>query len=91
MVTITVFGVSYVTQQLGLPKTVILNGLVCAAALELITIPLFGYLSDRFGRRPLFFSGCLFTIIAAFPLFSLLDTRDPTIIALIVAVAVRFG
>lgn len=91
VVTITVFGVSYVTQQLGLPKTVILNGLVCAAALELITIPLFGYLSDRFGRRPLFFCGCLFTIIAAFPLFTLLDTRDPTLIALTVAVAVSFG
>jgi MFS transporter, MHS family, shikimate and dehydroshikimate transport protein len=91
VVTITVFGVSYVTQHLGLPKTVILNGLICAAALELITIPLAGYLSDRFGRKPLFFAGCLFAIVAAFPLFMLFDTRDPTIIAITVAIAVSLG
>lgn len=91
VVTITVFGVSYVTQHLGLPKTVILNGLICAAALELITIPLAGYLSDRLGRKPLFFAGCLFAIFAAFPLFMLFDTRDPTIIAITVAIAVSLG
>ncbi|EFC2195458.1 MHS family MFS transporter (plasmid) [Escherichia coli] len=91
VVTITVFGVSYVTQHLGLPKTVILNGLICAAVLELFTIPLAGYLSDRFGRRPLFFAGCIFAVLAAFPLFMLFDTRDPTIIAITVAVAVSLG
>lgn len=91
VVTITVFGASYITQHLGLPKTVILNGLICAAILELVTIPLAGWLSDRFGRRPLFFAGCLFTIAAAFPLFILFDTRDPTIIAITIAIAVSLG
>ncbi|TCV92656.1 MFS transporter [Biostraticola tofi] len=91
VVSITVFGASYVTTQLGLPKSVILHGLIWAAVLELVTIPLFGLLSDRFGRRPLFFFGCIFAIGAAFPLFMLLDTRDPTLIALTVAIAVSLG
>jgi MHS family shikimate/dehydroshikimate transporter-like MFS transporter len=87
----TIVSISYVTQHLGLPRSVILNGLLCAAALELITIPLFGWLSDLYGRRLMFIIGCLFTIVFAFPLFALLDTRDPLIIAATIAVAVSLG
>lgn len=87
----TIVSISYVTQHLGLPRSVILNGLLCAAALELLTIPLFGWLSDLYGRRLMFIIGCLFTIVFAFPLFALLDTRDPLIIAATIAVAVSLG
>ncbi|WP_238185302.1 MFS transporter, partial [Methylobacterium trifolii] len=75
----------------GLPRGVVLNGILIAAIIELFTIPAFGWLSDRFGRRPLFVAACLFSIVFAFPLFQLLDTRDPTIIALTIAVALSFG
>ncbi|RAR54258.1 MHS family shikimate/dehydroshikimate transporter-like MFS transporter [Paraburkholderia unamae] len=87
----TIVTISYVTIHLGLPKSVILNGLLWAAALELLTIPLFGHLSDRFGRRTMFLIGCTFSILFAFPLFHLLDTRDPVIIAMTIAVAVSLG
>ena len=87
----TVVMISYVTIHLGLPKSVILNGMLLAAAVELITIPMFGWLSDLYGRRTMFFIGCLFSIVFAFPMFHLLDTRDPTIIALTIAFAVSFG
>lgn len=88
---VTVFSISYVTGQLGLPRSVILNGILIAAVIELFTIPVFGWLSDRFGRRTLFVAACLFSIAFAFPLFQLLDTRDPTVITLTVAVALSFG
>lgn len=88
---VTVFSISYVTGQLGLPRSVILNGILIAAIIELFTIPLFGWLSDRYGRRTLFVVACLFSIVFAFPLFQLLDTRDPTVITLTVAVALSFG
>lgn len=88
---VTVFSISYVTGQLGLSRSVILNGILIAAVIELFTLPLFGWLSDRYGRRPLFVAACLFSIAFAFPLFTLLDTRDPTIITLTVAVALSFG
>lgn len=88
---VTVFSISYVTGQLGLPRSVILNGILIAAIIELFTIPVFGWLSDRYGRRTLFVVACLFSIVFAFPLFQLLGTRDPTVITLTVAVALSFG
>jgi MHS family shikimate/dehydroshikimate transporter-like MFS transporter len=88
---VTVFSISYVTGQLGLSRGVILNGILIAAIIELFTIPVFGWLSDRYGRKTLFVAACLFSIAFAFPMFTLLDTRDPTIITLTVAVALSFG
>lgn len=88
---VTVFSISYVTGQLGLSRGVILNGILVAAVIELFTIPAFGWLSDRYGRKTLFVVACLFSIAFAFPMFKLLDTRDPTIITLTVAVALSFG
>ncbi|SFH91329.1 MFS transporter [Methylobacterium brachiatum] len=88
---VTVFSISYVTGQLGLSRSVILNGILVAAVIELFMIPVFGYLSDRYGRKTLFIAACLFSIAFAFPMFTLLDTRDPTVITLTVAVALSFG
>ncbi|TXN03802.1 MHS family MFS transporter [Methylobacterium sp. WL64] len=88
---VTVFSISYVTGQLGLSRSVILNGILVAAVIELFTIPVFGWLSDRYGRKTLFIAACLFSVAFAFPMFKLLDTRDPTIITLTVAVALSFG
>ncbi|MGF6768549.1 MHS family shikimate/dehydroshikimate transporter-like MFS transporter [Paraburkholderia sp. GAS199] len=91
VVVLTVFAISYVTGHLGLSKDVILNAVVMAALLELVTIPMFGWLSDRLGRRIIFIAGCVFTIGFAFPLFMLLDTRDPLTIAITVVIAVNLG
>ena len=88
---VTVFAISYVTGRLGLPRGVILNGILISAVIQLFTMPTFGWLSDRYGRRILFVAACLFSIAFAFPLFWLINTRDTTIIALTVAIAASFG
>jgi MHS family shikimate/dehydroshikimate transporter-like MFS transporter len=88
---LTVFCIAYVTGTLRLPGTVIINGILLAGTVELFTMPLAGWLSDRAGRRPIYIAGTLFSIVAAFPLFWLLDTRDPLTIALTVAVALSLG
>jgi MHS family shikimate/dehydroshikimate transporter-like MFS transporter len=87
----SVFAISYVTGSLGLPRSVILNGLLWASFVALFSIPLFGWMSDRVGRKTMFYASCVFAILFAFPFFSLLDTRDPTIITLTIVVAISFG
>jgi MHS family shikimate/dehydroshikimate transporter-like MFS transporter len=88
---LTVFAVVYATTKLGLAKPLMLNAISLAALLELLTIPLFGHLSDIFGRRSLYFAGVAFTIIFAFPLFWLLDMRTPGIVIMTVIIALNLG
>lgn len=86
-----VFILSYATQHLGMARATILNGVMLSSFVALFSIPLFGWLSDRFGRRTLFFLSCLFCAGFAFPMFALLETRDPMIVSLTVIVAISFG
>jgi MHS family shikimate/dehydroshikimate transporter-like MFS transporter len=88
---LTIFIVVYATGQLGLPRTLLLNAIFVAALVEVVTIPLFGWLSDHVGRRIFYFLGTLFTAAFAFPLFWLLGTKDPLIVIATVTVALSFG
>jgi len=86
-----VFVISYATSQLGLPRSTILNGLFWASFVALFTIPVFGWLSDRVGRKVMFYASCIFSMLFAFPMFWLLQTRDPTIVTLTVVIAISCG
>jgi MFS transporter, MHS family, shikimate and dehydroshikimate transport protein len=86
-----VFAISYVTGKLGLPRAVILNALLLSAVLALPAIPTFGWLSDRIGRKAMFYASCLFAIAFAFPMFWLFDTKEPLIITVAVVAAIIFG
>lgn len=88
---LTVFIVVHATNNLQLPKSLILDGILYAALVEVITIPLFGLLSDKVGRRPMYIWGALFTVALAFPLFSLLETKDSAIIIGVMIVALSLG
>jgi MHS family shikimate/dehydroshikimate transporter-like MFS transporter len=88
---LTVFVVVYATSKLGLPKPLMLDAVLYAALLELISLPLFGWLADSIGRRPLYILGALFTILFAFPLFWMLESRSTALIFTAVMIAMNFG
>ncbi|MGC1562588.1 MAG: MFS transporter [Bradyrhizobium sp.] len=88
---LTVFIVFYASSRLALPRAVMLDAVLYAALLEMLTIPLFGLLSDRIGRKALYIAGAIFSALFAFPLFSLLETRDTTIITLTIALAMSLS
>ena len=76
------FAVVYGVDKLGLTKSLILNSITVAAVLEMCTIPLFGYLSDRFGRRLWYLIGCALMLAFAFPYFLLLNSGSTVLIVL---------
>ncbi len=86
----TVFVVTYGLDKVGMDKTLILNAITIGAIVELFTIPLFGSLSDRFGRRGWYLIGCVLMAAFAFPYFLLMNSRSSGlfILAVVLSLAV---
>ena len=88
---LTGFVLSYVTAELGLAENVGLVGVLIAATISLVTVPLFGVLSDRVGRKPLYLFGSVFLLLFSFPFFWLLNTGVTPLIWLAIVLAVNLG
>jgi len=88
---LTVFVVVYATTRLGLAKQMMLDAVMYAALLELVSLPLFGWLADKIGRQPLYILGAVFTILFAFPLFWMLESKSTALIFAAVMIAMNFG
>jgi len=86
-----VFSISYVTTKLAMPRSVIINAIFLSAVVALMVIPVFGWLSDKIGRKTMFYASSLFSMAFAFPMFWLLDTRDPLTVTLTIIAAITFG
>ncbi len=69
------FVLTYGTQQLKLDRSGLLTDTLIAAALGLVSVPLFGYLSDRIGRRLMYGIGIVCTGAVRVPV--LRSARDP--------------
>src|SRR5918911_1225432 len=78
----SVFILDYATRTLGLPRPTILLGVALASALELFTIPAFGVISDRTGRRPIYLVGTVLLIILAYPYFLMIQTGSTVLVVL---------
>ena len=83
---LTVFIINYSTAMLGLSRQVILNAIVYAAIVEFVTLPLAGWLSDVYGRKALYLTGAVASVVVAFPFFWLFETKNVTVITLTVIV-----
>lgn len=84
------FVLSYGTDHLGLSKDSLLNDVLVAAALGLVSIPLFGHLSDRIGRRRMYGIGIVCIAAFAFPYYGLLNTKSSGLILLAVVLSLVF-
>jgi MFS family permease len=86
---VNTFALSYMVNTLKVPALVGTLGVVVAAGSSVFTIPLWGRLSDRIGRRPVFIGGAIFSALFVFPFFLLLGTREPALI--ITAMGLAYG
>ena len=87
----TTFVLAYATEQVKVTKETVLGGVLLAAAIDLVAIPAFGWLSDRFGRRPVYMFGAAFSALFVVPFFLLVGTGRPWLIALALVVGVAVG
>lgn len=87
----TVFVLVYATQQVHMDRQIVLTALIIAATIELVAIPLYGALSDRIGRRPVYLFGAISTAVFAYPTFMLLDTGSPWLVRLALFLGLILG
>jgi MFS family permease len=86
----TVFVLTYGTAHLKLTRGDLLNYTLVAAALGLISVPFFGYLSDLVGRKLVYGIGIVCTALYAFPYFGLLDTKTAGLVLLAIVLSLVF-
>lgn len=68
------FVVTYLTQMVGVSESIAMLVVLISAALMILLIPFFGSLSDKIGRRPVYFGGAVGALIWAFAFFPLLES-----------------
>jgi metabolite-proton symporter len=84
------FVLTYGTRQLGLPRDQLLTSTLVAAAVGLVSVPLFGHVSDLIGRRRMYAIGVVLTGLFAFPYFALLNTRSGVLVLVAIVVSLIF-
>lgn len=84
------FVLTYVV-GLGLSEGIGLTGVLLSAAFGMCTLPLFGALSDRVGRRPVYMGAAVFLILYAFPYFWLLNTEVRPLVWLAIVLSYAVG
>lgn len=77
---------TYVTRQLGLPASFVLGAVLIGAVVHLVTTPMWGAVSDRVGRRPVYLFGAVGVGVWAFAFFFLVDTSNFALAAVAVTV-----
>jgi MFS family permease len=84
----TTFVISYGTTTLGMERGLMVNATLIAAVVQIGVILVIGRISEKVGPGRMTFYGGLVTAAAAFPLFWLIDTRNPAAIILAVTLGI---
>src|SRR6516165_3894031 len=84
------FIFTYGMKVVGASRDFLLVVMLIASFFSFFTIPFFGYLSDRIGRKQIYILGAVATGIFAFAYYAMLDTAIPGLILLATLVAYFF-
>jgi len=76
----TAFIFSYGIETLHVSRNFLLTAVLSASVLSFVSIPLFGHLSDRIGRKTMYMIGAAVTGVFGFVDFAMLNTGSETLI-----------
>jgi len=83
----TTYVITYATTVLGFGRGVVLNMVMTMAVVSCLANPLFGHLSDVYGRKTITAIGCVIMIVFPFVYFGLLDTRSLPLVFLAIVIS----
>ncbi|MEA2831959.1 MAG: hypothetical protein QOG66_161 [Methylobacteriaceae bacterium] len=83
----TAFIFSYGIETLHMSRNFLLTAVLSASLLSFLSIPFFGHLSDRIGRKTMYMIGAAVTGIFGFAYFAMLNTGSATIIFIAVVIS----
>jgi len=70
----TAFVFSYATGELHVTRNFLLAAVLCASFVSFFSIPVFGHISDRIGRRRMYLAGAIVTGLFGFAYFGMLES-----------------
>ena len=76
----TAFIFAYAVSTLHMSRNLILAAVMVAAAVSFISIPLFGHISDRIGRKKMYLIGAALLGLFGFLYFAMVDTAIPSMV-----------
>jgi metabolite-proton symporter len=76
----TAFVFAYGTSALKMPRDLLVTAVMTASVVSFFSVPIFGHLSDRIGRRKMYLLGAAVTGIYGFVYFGLLDTASSVLV-----------
>lgn len=88
---IQTFLIGYLVAELAFDKTIGTTALLIGSAVGFITVPLVGFLGDRFGRRPLYIAASALTAVLAFPLLLMITSDSTVLVTIGFVVALNVG
>lgn len=86
-----VFAISYCVNVLGMKSQIILYGILLACLLECFTLPLFGRMADRFGKKRVYIGGMIAQALLAGPFMLMLASGQLPLIYLAIALGLAIG
>lgn len=86
-----VFSITFLTQNLEISQNIALLGVSAAAFIMCFFIPVFGYISDRYGRTKTYWYGSLVTGFSAIPAFWLMINSGGNTLVIWLSIIIPLG
>jgi MFS family permease len=80
------FSLAYLTQFKGVEAHVTSLSVTIASLVAIVAVPCFGWLCDKWSSKAVLIMGGLFSVLFAYPFMALLNTAEPLMIYIAIAI-----